>query len=585
MSRGFRVIPVRFASKTPVNAGWPTMRLSKEELPQHFAGPINIGVLNGAPSRRLVDVDLDAPEAIALARYFLPATGLIFGRRSKPRSHWEYRTDKALKTKRFRDVDGKPVVEMLVDGTQTVWPRSKHPSGETVSFAVEEEAAHVSSRKLARSIRRLAACTLIARHWPKKAGQRHEIANALAGLLLRGGLDQAASRKLVARAAEIAGDEQWRERGWDVVQTAKSMDKGKSVTAGPHLAELIGDRKVVETLAGWLRLKKTHVAAPRDQGAAARKLPFRTAAEIARTAPRKTRWLVKPWVAFGATTELAGKVKKAGKSTLVSHLVQCVLVGKDFLGEPTRKSGVIWLTEQPRSSFDLLLRRAALLGRNDLTVLYWHEVSKVAWPDIVGATVREARRRGARLIVVDTLTRFAALGGDNENRAGDAEKAIGPLVVAAAKHDLGIVLIRHERKSGGEVGDAARGSSAFSGGVDIVLLLRRMENGPRKRIRVLHALSRFDETPDQLAIELGNDGYIPLGNTDDVIRQQARKRVLVELPRKATIAMTLDELLKKTKEKRTTVQLCLRELLEQKKIRRVGEGHKGDGYRYYRHAK
>ena len=42
-----------------------------------------------------------------------------------------------------------------------------------------------------------------------------------------------------------------------------------------------------------------------------------------------------------------------------------------------------------------------------------------------------------------------------------------PLQQAAAAEGLGVLVSQHERKSGGEVEDSGRGSSAFAGAADI----------------------------------------------------------------------------------------------------------------------
>lgn len=39
-----------------------------------------------------------------------------------------------------------------------------------------------------------------------------------------------------------------------------------------------------------------------------------------------------------------------------------------------------------------------------------------------------------------------------------------------------VLLVRHDRKSGGDIGDSGRGSNALTGAVDIVLNLARMES-------------------------------------------------------------------------------------------------------------
>ena len=88
--RGWPVVPVPFRQKGPKLAGWQSLRLTENDLPQHFNGQsMNVGVLLGEPSS-LIDVDLDAPEAVKLAPSLLLPTGCIFGRKSKPASHRLY---------------------------------------------------------------------------------------------------------------------------------------------------------------------------------------------------------------------------------------------------------------------------------------------------------------------------------------------------------------------------------------------------------------------------------------------------------------------------------------------------------------
>src|SRR6266568_9447936 len=87
-------IPVEFKSKEPGYNDWQALRVTEAVLDQHFNGrPQNIGVLNGVPSQNQVDVDLDAPEPLVLADFFLPATDCEWGRPSKQRSHRRYVAD------------------------------------------------------------------------------------------------------------------------------------------------------------------------------------------------------------------------------------------------------------------------------------------------------------------------------------------------------------------------------------------------------------------------------------------------------------------------------------------------------------
>jgi hypothetical protein len=90
---GYPVVPVPFEEKGSRTKDWSNLRITNDDVEQYFAPdqPMNIAILTGTPSG-LVDVDLDSPEAIALAPMFLPETGMIFGHASKRRSHWMYRS-------------------------------------------------------------------------------------------------------------------------------------------------------------------------------------------------------------------------------------------------------------------------------------------------------------------------------------------------------------------------------------------------------------------------------------------------------------------------------------------------------------
>jgi hypothetical protein len=332
-------------------------------------------------------------------------------------------------------------------------------------------------------------------------------------------------------------------------------------------------------MAGGGASSQNDSAAPRGAEAAESKLRFRTAPEIAAATPPQVDWAAKPWAAFGALTEVAGKIKSAGKTTFVSQMVRQVLDGRPFMGQPTSKTPVLWLTEQADSSFREALRRADLLERKDLTILSWGDTVGTEWARVVAEAVAEAERRGVRLIVVDTLPQFAGLRGDAENNAGDALAALRPLQVAAAK-GLAIIVVRHDRKSGGEVGDSGRGSSAFGGGVDIVLSLRRPDGRPRPTIRRLEALSRYDETRSELVIELTDKGYVALGAAAAFAEREARARVMAVALKEAGAAETVDEFVNQTALGRTTIQKVLKELWDTGHLRRTGTGKRGHPYRY-----
>ena len=166
-SRGYAPIPVPAGSKVPVLKGWQTLRLADTDLPHHFNGTGNIGLLLGEPSAWLVDVDLDCEEAVALAPEFLPATGAKSGRPGKPSSHWWYVCEGALTRKHQDPVTRKMMVELRSTGAQTVVGPGTHPSGEPYD-PLEGEPAVVDHAELAAAVLALAEAVTEKRHGRKE---------------------------------------------------------------------------------------------------------------------------------------------------------------------------------------------------------------------------------------------------------------------------------------------------------------------------------------------------------------------------------------------------------------------------------
>jgi hypothetical protein len=310
------------------------------------------------------------------------------------------------------------------------------------------------------------------------------------------------------------------------------------------------------------------------------KLPFRTALQIATETTEKVEWVSKPYVALGAITEVDGKVKLAGKSTWTTHLCRAVLDGLPFMGEPTIKSPVVYLTEQPPSSWRLALERAGVLGREDFHCLYFRDIRGITWQVVADEAVAHCHRTGAKLLVVDTLGQFAGIAGDSENNSGDALQAMLPLQEAAG-NGIAVMILRHDRKSGGLVGESGRGSSAYSGAVDIVLSIRRPEGNTKKTLRTIHAIGRFDETPEELVIDLTPAGYVSLGSVANVAEAEAEQVILSTAPGTPEEAVTLEELVKNSEVKRSTAQRVVKSLCARGALLTLGAGKRGNPFSYF----
>jgi hypothetical protein len=264
LDRGRLPVPVRFQGKEPwdhavnrLREGWEALRPGREDLDRLFPASTasNLGLLTGAPSGGLLDIDLDAAEAVTAAPYFLPTTGWVSGRQGRPCSHYWYVVGDppAKASDEYRDLDRSMLLEVRSSGGQTVAPPGVHESGEAILWDTFTEPAAVDFKELRAAARALAAATLLARHWPRK-GSRDEAAMALAGGLARCGWP-AEDVSLFCRAVGVAaGDEESHARGKKARPTARKQEEGKPTTGWPRLAELLrGDgAAVVSRVKEWV---------------------------------------------------------------------------------------------------------------------------------------------------------------------------------------------------------------------------------------------------------------------------------------------------------------------------------------------
>ena len=282
MSHGMVPIPLSPRSKRPLAANWQKLRPSTADLDRLFPleTEYNIGLLLGEPSDGLVDVDLDAPQAITAARFLLPWTGWVSGRASKPESHHWFRVDRPpiKATDKFTDLGGEVLVELRSTGGQTVVPPSVHESGESVTWYQSDQLAMVDLTDLQTAVRTVAAVALLARHWPDK-GLRQDAYMALAGGLLRAGWNQEKIQDVIQALACTTNDEELEKRIACVSGTAQKIHQGHQTTGWPRLQELMGTdgSTTLSRIRNWLRLPVVAAQArlqPRHRPAPAPFQPF-----------------------------------------------------------------------------------------------------------------------------------------------------------------------------------------------------------------------------------------------------------------------------------------------------------------------
>jgi putative DNA primase/helicase len=263
--KGFSPVPVPHRSKRPVLNRWQELEITIEAAPQYFNGASqNVGLLLGDKFGS-TDVDCDCLEASRAARELLPETGLIFGRHSKPFSHFFYRSDPPVRTTRFIDpLDHSTLVELRglsCDGSvglQTVVPPSIHETGEPVRFepGFEGTPANVDADVLISAVQKMAAAALIARHWPTK-GSRHHAFLALAGVLARAdwSLEAAKTFHRVIYRCLWPVNPDLAAADTEVQSTFDKYSAGTEITGVPTLIGLF-EKKLVNTVLRWLGIDR-----------------------------------------------------------------------------------------------------------------------------------------------------------------------------------------------------------------------------------------------------------------------------------------------------------------------------------------
>ncbi len=249
IERGFAPIPIPARSKNPNREGWQNERHGLEDVDRVWSNGQSVGLLTGAPSAWLVDVDLDVPEAVSVAGRFLGPTRTS-GHGDALDSHWWYFSE-GIETKMFYDTDGrKRLIELRADGCQTLVAPSVHPGGEVYAWNSALEIERVTANELRYDINKLATAVLVARHLPEHrklgGGGRHDYALALAGFMLRDSRLVGETVLAILLAAwdakawpsEKARREAHRDLERAVEDTVGKLGQGKKVTGGRRLEEM-----------------------------------------------------------------------------------------------------------------------------------------------------------------------------------------------------------------------------------------------------------------------------------------------------------------------------------------------------------
>src|SRR5215471_2649635 len=241
---------------------------------------------------------------------------------------------------------------------------------------------------------------------------------------------------------------------------------------------------------------------------------WRNHSETLAMRPPAVDWLIEGILGRTLITELVAKVK-LGKTTFVLGGLRAGIAGDDeYCGRTV--SGpfrVGYVTEEGESTFLEAMRR---YGLNDLVeqdafyTVFDYETLPGPFSKQIDELIEHATADRVDVIVLDTLSVIAGL--DEEDHAGRAAAEMHHVRRLAAA-GFAVCILRHSRKSGGEVGDAGRGSSAISGYCDILLQIEPYKGDEdTTNLRVLKSRSRLSMTePLVLSFDKEAERYTALG--------------------------------------------------------------------------
>jgi hypothetical protein len=295
-------------------------------------------------------------------------------------------------------------------------------------------------------------------------------------------------------------------------------------------------------------------------------------------------WLWQGYVAAGMVTLLTS-LWKSGKTTLMTHLLARMEKGGQLAGLPVMPGKVAYVSEENAMMWKY--RRQRIPFGNNLYLLcrpFPGLPSHAEWQALLDHLLDVRDRQGLDLVVVDSLATF--LSG-HENLAASMLQALTPLQRLTAA-GLGCVLVHHPRKGDPLIGQAARGTGALAGFVDIVMEMKWYRHtDPADRRRRLYGLSRFEETPRYRALELNPEGtdYLVLDDTDTAIDCSPWEPFVIAVLRQAGSPLTCLEITAQwpaahPAPSAATLWRTLQQAIGRGTIVQQGKAHRHDPYRF-----
>ncbi len=293
-------------------------------------------------------------------------------------------------------------------------------------------------------------------------------------------------------------------------------------------------------------------------------------------------WLVPGFLARGNMTLLTS-MWKAGKTTLLAHLLAHRVNSQPLLGRAVAPGKSVVISEEPRSMWADRCRQFAFGGQLCLMCQpFAHLPSAEEWRGLMKRVAELHTQQGIDLLVIDSLTHFLRA----ENAVEGVQGLLMPVRELTAQGMAGL-LMHHPRRQGASAGNAGRGHGSIHTEVDISIEMRHAGDNLESRARRFFCLSRHADTPKKLLFELDADGadYTVLPEADDdgfSAQWEVLRMVLEDAPQKVTcldiLAEWPDDFARPSE---THLRNWLKSAVSAGLVLIEGSGRKADPYRYW----
>jgi hypothetical protein len=293
-------------------------------------------------------------------------------------------------------------------------------------------------------------------------------------------------------------------------------------------------------------------------------------------------WIWQGFIATGNVTLLTSQWK-SGKTTLLCILLNLRVRGGELGGLAVKPGRTVIICEEPMDLWDSRIDKHQL----DDTVCFISRpfpsiATQEQWLELINRVLAIRNAHGVDMVVIDPLAPF--LRSENHARAMlETLLALRDLQSAG----MAVTLLHHPGRGERLPGQAARGSGALLGHVDVSIEMRLPRGDPLSRQRRLFAYSRHAVTPPLLTMELDESGTVYTLVPESVEEQfeadwEPIRLVLGEAPQKLTRQDIIGEWPPGFDQaKPTTLWRWLDKAVALDLVKCEGSGRKSDPFRYW----